>query len=89
MSPAHFPNSGLSRNPARAKSPFQVARKPGIGDRESKVWDTWAGPGQERQEWGLGMWQFVCKQVTSYWHSVGRQQGLGKTFSTDRVPEQW
>lgn len=30
MSPACFPNSSLSRNLARAKSPFKVARKPGL-----------------------------------------------------------
>ena len=41
--------------------------------------------GHVGQGWALGMWQFVCKQVTS-WHSVGRQQGLGKRFSVDRVP---
>lgn len=35
MSPAHFPDSSPSRNPARAKSPFKVASKPGIGDRKS------------------------------------------------------
>lgn len=49
-----FPNSSLSMNPARANSPLKVARKAGVGDRESKVWDTGVGPRQEGQEWGLG-----------------------------------
>ena len=35
MSPAHFSNSSLSRNPS-AKHPFKVARKPDEGDRDSK-----------------------------------------------------
>lgn len=86
MSPVYLPDSSLSRNPARAKSPFKVVGKPGVGDRESKVWDMGAGPGHEGQEWGWGTWQLVCKQVTSSWHSVGRQQGLGKMFSTDKSP---
>lgn len=55
MSPGHFPNSSLGRNPI-AKSPFKVARKPDIGDKESKswtlgqVWDTRGRSGP----WGCG-----------------------------------
>lgn len=84
MSPAHFSNSSLSRNP-RAKQPFMVARKPDEDDRDSKSGTQGRAWGHVGQGWALGMWQFVCKQVTS-WHSVGRQQGLGKRFSVDRVP---
>lgn len=58
MSPAHFPNSSLSRNPAKANSPLKVARKAGVGDRESKVWDAGVGPGPEGKS---GAWDMaVC-----------------------------
>lgn len=62
-SPAHLPNSSLSRGPVATKNPFQMATEPGD-------WETVVGPGHKEPEWGSGTWQFVCKQVTS-WHSVG------------------
>lgn len=70
MSPACFPNSGRSRNPGRAKSPSQVARKSSSVTEKATSGTRGAGAGKEGREGGLGLWQFVCKQVTS-WHSVG------------------
>lgn len=35
--------------------------------------------GNKGQESGLGSWQFVCKQVTS-WHSSADSRVLGKYF---------
>lgn len=48
--PAQLPNSSLGRDPARAKSPFEVAGKAGAGDRGSNLWAL----GRCRQEWWDG-----------------------------------
>lgn len=63
-----------------SKNLCKVAWKSSVGDRKSEVWETGVGLGNKGQEWGLGTWQFVCKQVTSSWHSSADSRALGKCF---------